>query len=527
MDLLQDFAQKDMIEQITILDEIKESGNTQAVPGLLDLYANPLGDQAVDEMVYHTLYGLLAGEEARIIQGLGHESPAVRLLCVRRAADVGSGSLKQALVEMLAKNTDPRMLAEIIRSLAGYKDSGLCETLLPFVRHDDYAVAAWAMKALAALRDDRVREAFTALINDSDDVKERASGCELRTAMAVENLASFGDEKTIDFLIGYIHHANPSFRRVVITSLSTMGEGVLPALERCLESGDKDEKIMAANIIGLTGLKQGADLLVSQFDQVSEPNLKFAMYEALGRIPSMRSIIGLNDGLAETDELVLLAVVTGLDHQCNPGVIKVVSEAVAKGDQQSDRIINAVVTGRATKIFRELYVAGGQAEVLMKRLVSGGDPEAVELFRGLLENIGSGPALADAKRLSAEKVAGEKRLLAADDSKAMLFFYKGVAADLGMEIVTAEDGKQAFEILQTDRNFHLIITDMNMPNMDGIELTRKVREQQDLAALPILMATTESEQSQTERAAAAGVNNFITKPFNKEDFKAKIAEMFK
>ena len=63
MDLLKDFAQKDMIEQIICLDEIKESRLVEAIPGLWNLYANPLGDQAVDEMVYHTIFDLLAGRE--------------------------------------------------------------------------------------------------------------------------------------------------------------------------------------------------------------------------------------------------------------------------------------------------------------------------------------------------------------------------------------------------------------------------------------------------------------------------------
>lgn len=529
MDLLQGFAQKDMIEQITILDEIKESRKTEAVPGLLTLYANPLGDQAVDEMVYHALYDLLAGREEQIIEGLGHGSATVRLLCVRRAAGGGSEALKKALVEMLTKNNDPEALAEIIRSLATYKDPGLVPVLLPYVKHDDYAVVAWAMKALATLHDEKARDIFTALIRESDDVQGKATGCELRTAMAVENLASFHDDETIAFLIGYIHHENPSFRRVVITSLAAMGEAVLPALEKCLVSGDKDEKIMAANIVGLTGHKQGADMLVAQLEEVSDQNLKFAMYEALGRIPSMRSVIGLSDGLAEKDELVLLAVVTGLDQQCNPGVLKVVGEAIARGDGQSAHVVNAIVTARAKNIFSALYKDGKFAGFLMKQLLACGDAEAIAIFRGVLEGMGSDQALADAKRLGAGAGAAtsEKRLLAADDSKAMLFFYKGVAADLGMALVTAEDGKKAFELLQTDSKFDLLITDMNMPNMDGIELTQEIRKRPEWAALPILMATTESEKSQTERATAAGVNNFITKPFNKEDFKAKIAEMFK
>ena len=62
--------------------------------------------------------------------------------------------------------------------------------------------------------------------------------------------------------------------------------------------------------------------------------------------------------------------------------------------------------------------------------------------------------------------------------------------------------------------------------MDGIELTREVRKRDEWSKLPILMATTESEKSQSDLASKAGVTDFITKPFSKEDFKAKIEQMF-
>ncbi|MCK5438250.1 MAG: hypothetical protein KAI90_09550, partial [Desulfobulbaceae bacterium] len=70
MSNLSDFLNKDMIEQITILDEIKEAGQTDVIPELSDLLANPTGDLAVDEMIYHTMFDMLDGQDDRIIAGL-------------------------------------------------------------------------------------------------------------------------------------------------------------------------------------------------------------------------------------------------------------------------------------------------------------------------------------------------------------------------------------------------------------------------------------------------------------------------
>ena len=179
------------------------------------------------------------------------------------------------------------------------------------------------------------------------------------------------------------------------------------------------------------------------------------------------------------------------------------------------------------RLFVALYKSGQHKDTLFAAVKGFGDQHTATIFRTALEQLGDDQATKDAEQLVVEKgEAGEKRILAADDSKAMLFFYKGVAADMGVDLITVEDGQQAFEHLQFDSEFDLIITDMNMPNMDGIELTKEIRKRSEWQTMPILMATTESESGQADLASKAGVTDFITKPFSKEDFRDKVSQMF-
>ncbi|MDA8163596.1 MAG: HEAT repeat domain-containing protein [Desulfobacteraceae bacterium] len=523
METLKDFAGKDMIEQIMLLEEIKESGRREAVPALVALYAEPLADQAVDEMVYHTLFDLLAADEEQTIAALGHQSPRVRLLAVRRAGESGFRGALPVLLEILPA-AESEVLAETIRALARFRDPAVVDALLPFLRHPDYAVCAWAMRALAGFPEPRVGQALKELITTDPGLSQ--GECDLRLALAVETLAAFRDEETAGFLAGQIHHSCPAFRKEVVGALAAMGEGALPALEKTLAAGDKDEKIMAANVLGLGGHKKGADVLVEQLHRPGlDPNLRFAIYEALGRIPSMRSVVGLSDGLAEEDEMVLLAVATAMDHLCNPGIVKALGQVLARKDDQSRRVVKAIVAARAGRLLAALYPEHGDA--LVGQAAALADPEAAAVFRGELEKMEGERPAADLARLTGGKteVAG-RRLLAADDSKAMLFFYKGVAAELKVELLTAADGKEALERLRGGAQVDLLITDMNMPNMDGVELAREVRRLPHGAALPILMATTESERSQVDLALAAGVNDFISKPFTSEQLRAKIEAVF-
>jgi len=137
--------------------------------------------------------------------------------------------------------------------------------------------------------------------------------------------------------------------------------------------------------------------------------------------------------------------------------------------------------------------------------------------------MGSERAKSDAERIvnSAVKDTG-KKVLAVDDSQTMLLFYRTAASDLGLDLTTTTNGKEALECLKQDKTFDLIITDMNMPIMDGIEFTRTIKEDPALKEIPIIMATTESEKSQARLAQNAGVSSFIKKPFTVQILQNKI-----
>ncbi len=93
-------------------------------------------------------------------------------------------------------------------------------------------------------------------------------------------------------------------------------------------------------------------------------------------------------------------------------------------------------------------------------------------------------------------------------------------------IIEAETGKDAVAILQKDPSVELIISDWNMPEMDGYELLKWVRSNPKTKSIPFLMATGRGEKKEVEKANEAGVSSFISKPFNKEELQEKINEAF-
>ena len=94
----------------------------------------------------------------------------------------------------------------------------------------------------------------------------------------------------------------------------------------------------------------------------------------------------------------------------------------------------------------------------------------------------------------------------------------------GFEVVEAEHGQDALNKLQT-MTVDLIITDLNMPVMDGITLIRNLRKQPALKSKPILMLTTEGLSSKKEEGKAAGATGWIIKPFDPEKLLQTIAKV--
>lgn len=118
------------------------------------------------------------------------------------------------------------------------------------------------------------------------------------------------------------------------------------------------------------------------------------------------------------------------------------------------------------------------------------------------------------------------KILIVDDFSTMRRIIKNLLRDLGFNNTQeADDGQTAWPMLQTG-NFDFLVTDWNMPIMTGIELLEKVRANEELASLPVLLVTAEAKKEQIVQAAQAGVNGYVVKPFTAITLKEKIDKIF-
>ncbi len=117
-----------------------------------------------------------------------------------------------------------------------------------------------------------------------------------------------------------------------------------------------------------------------------------------------------------------------------------------------------------------------------------------------------------------------KKALTVDDSKTMREMVSFTLKSAGYDVFEAEDGSDALTVLKANK-MDVVVTDLNMPNMNGIELIRAMRADPTYKATPILMLTTESDGGKKEEGRSAGATGWIVKPFQPEKLIAVVKKV--
>ena len=117
-----------------------------------------------------------------------------------------------------------------------------------------------------------------------------------------------------------------------------------------------------------------------------------------------------------------------------------------------------------------------------------------------------------------------KTILTVDDARTMRQMVSFTLRGAGHEVLEAQDGAVALSVLQS-RAVDLVLTDINMPNMNGIELTRALRALPSFGKTPIILLTTESDPAKKAEGRAAGATGWIVKPFSQDQLLAIVAKL--
>lgn len=233
---------------------------------------------------------------------------------------------------------------------------------------------------------------------------------------------------------------------------------------------------------------------------------------------------GLRIALDNIDEVVKLIRASGSPDEARVSLMERFELSEIQAKAILDMRLQKLTGLEQDKLLEELTELMKKIEYFINALNTSKDSDIIDEFRNLLKEIGTDRAQADIDTLPVV-FSGLRKALAADDSRSMCAMHRAILTDLEFSPYIAGNGEEAYDYVEQGEIFDIVITDMNMPVMDGMELVSKLRNTPGYENIPIIMVTTESEASQQNMAEKAGVTTFVTKPFKPETLKEKILEV--
>jgi CheY-like chemotaxis protein len=257
--------------------------------------------------------------------------------------------------------------------------------------------------------------------------------------------------------------------------------------------------------------------------QPEDPNVRFAAYETLGRLPMDKGVYTLATGLNDFVDNVRNAAAKAIDRHYNAALAGGIRNLTRSEDPEAIKIITTIIDSQCDAIFLDLLGEDYFQKPAMDYLTNNAHPDVRFYFARILEKAGFNDL---SKQIRPEKAAKEKgalKVFAVDDSKMILSIFRTVLHNLGCKSHLFEFPTMALERIQKEKP-DVILTDLNMPDITGIDFTKGVRQWYSDAELPIIMVTTQNEDQDNEAAYAAGINHIIHKPFTEAQIGKALAQ---
>ncbi|PKK90696.1 MAG: hypothetical protein CVV64_07385 [Candidatus Wallbacteria bacterium HGW-Wallbacteria-1] len=447
------------------------------------------------------------------------------------------------LKELLTSN-DALEIIDGLKSPQILSDSSLWHVVKPLVVHTDRMVRDEAVKTmnsilealscknksvagpvlmefLETVQDEGIKVRIIALlaqmgVTESVDAIEKYATSR-NSDMAVPAIQAFGvlaTPRCIHFLIDLMSLEAPLLRNAACDALVNAGPKALDGLVCLLENNDNDLVILSSNVLGNMGLPEAIPQLADLFYH-QDANVRYAAIEAVGKIGSKRAIVKLAATLCDTDEQVKIATIHAFQDIGDCAAVPAILDHVNDSENVRQAIARSLLEMGCFEHLEDVLKSDDFRDAVRNYIHEHRRAVSIQDWKGRFSSIQNEyvrTTLEECAEKASAVVSKSGRVLVADDSKAMRSYVQNILKE-SFEITLAEDGIEAFNFFRSGV-WDLILTDMNMPRMDGITLVRRIRSQDN--SVPIIMVTTESEQSDMNMGFSSGVNSYLTKPFNPE-----------
>jgi len=454
----------------------------------------------------------ILSQPALVAQAVRDPLTPYRRIYVSMAAELRLESVVGDLVAALLSASDVEEIHQLIDALGEIGDPQAINTVSDFLYSGNRPLIIAATKALGKLGTP------TAMLR----LAERMGTDNQLDLLILDIFARVQDSVSLDKLNEAMRSQYAHLRTYAKKTLVSIGPKAVPLLTENLLFDDADLRVHTLNVLGDIGDPAAISPIRKLLhNHPADANVRFAAYEALGLLPLDRGAYVLTQGLSDPVEHVCIAAAKAIDRNFNEIMAAGIKNLASDRDEDALRIIKTVISAQASNIFLSL-MAEDRFQPMALGYLAKSHQDIRDFFYSILKEHGySELAL---KLLAPEDKAVErKRICAVDDSRMILNIYKSTLHELGFEPVLFEFPASALEWLEKETPA-MVLTDLNMPDITGIDLTREIRKKFSKEELPVVMVTTQSEFNDNKAAMEAGVNDILQKPFTAESLHKAISK---
>ncbi len=464
-------------------------------------------------IVRETLISSLIAYPEVILKALADETIADKTIMIETAGELKFEEATPALIELLGQTEDSLSMRLIIDNLGLIGDPESINTLTDFLYSADRDLIITAIHALGLVGTHTAMHRLAERMGTDNELDL------IILAIFAEVQDQVSLEKLNDTLRSHYAH----MRIYAKDALTAISAKAVPVLIENLKEEDNDFLVHTLNILGEIGDDSSITPIRNLLNSVPKnANVRFAAYEALALLPLRKGAYTLAAGLTDTEDHVCIAAARAIDRNFNEILSAGIKNMIRGENEEARHIVKIIVNAQVDNIFLSLAV-----EDLFQNLaliyLPHAHPDIRNHYTTLLKDKGLDEF---AVKISGDvgEQAGRLRVCAVDDSRMILNIYKATLHEIGCEPFLFEFPAGAIEWIGKEEKPALVLTDLNMPEISGIELTQKIREKYSVDELPVIMVTTQSDVHDHDAAREAGVNAILSKPFNAESLKKAMEE---
>jgi CheY-like chemotaxis protein len=524
---LQYFPEASPKYQHRVLYEILKAPDAIAFPLLESLSRMSMKNAGSKDKVTELLYEKAYNNEALIIDFIKSKETTDQRFYVGIAGNLKLGNALPVLEGILVNSTDEDLLLEALSAIGRIGDASSASSVAAFLGSSSTKLKLGAIGALADI-------GGTAAIKK---LCENLTGQSDTDLAIVDTLARIQDHQSLEKLAELLSSRFVDLRNTAIDHLIKIGPKAIPFVTESLKSDEDDTVIHSLNVLGNIGDLTALPAIVKVIhSEPKNPNVRFAVYEAMERLPSTKSAISLAQGLADPVDQVSMAAAKAIDNNLSTILVAGLRNMVDAQDAQSEKIVATLLDAGADNVFECLLDSDIFQSYAVKHLSDHAHPKTVDHFVEALDKKGLAGLIARVRKEQRPPRSTKVRIMVVDDSKTMLKIYLRLLHGMGFEALTHEYPVQALAAAKATKP-DLLITDLNMPEMNGLQLSEEIRKLYSSEALPILMVTTQSdivgqaisakEGGANQAIPKSGIDLVINKPFQPEDLQSAIARLLK